>query len=48
MPEMKKLVLSQETVRNLSQDELGKVVGGFLNTHTCSCNATYCCLTFTC
>lgn len=44
----RKLTLSQETLRNLNRDELWKVVGGFGNTHTCSCNETYCCPTFTC
>jgi natural product precursor len=45
---LKKLALNQETVRNLNQDEFRNVVGGFGNTHTCSCNYTYCCPTFTC
>lgn len=38
-----KLVLSQETVRNLTHDELAKVAGGFVLS-----KATYCCPTFTC
>ena len=42
----KKLVLNQETVRNLTEDDLSKVVGGFATkvacTNTCvnSCNGT--------
>ena len=45
----KKLTLNQETLRNLTQEDLRNVVGGFGNTQTCSCHpATVCCPTFTC
>lgn len=43
----RKLTLKQETLKNLTQNELREVVGGAL-TEVKTCRSTYCCPTFTC
>ena len=37
---MKKLTLNQETLRNLTNNELKNVVGGFLTSPQTACNCT--------
>jgi natural product precursor len=38
---MKKLTLKKQTVRNLTNDEMGKVAGGtYMTDNTCACGDT--------